>query len=121
MAFTFGGQIADTAIGFAGGILGGLAGLSGPLPILWASVRGWGKDQTFNWTVLATALGVQIASGLVKPEVFPLALIAFPGTILGAWAGARIYHSLSDRNFGDVVLGLLFLSGIGLVWSSVGH
>ena len=127
MAITFGGQIADTAIGFAGGILGGLAGLSGPLPILWASVRGWGKEarrgifQTFNWTVLATALGLQIASGLVKPEVFPLALIAFPGTILGAWAGARTYHSLSDRNFGDVVLGLLFLSGIGLVWSSVGH
>ncbi len=44
-------------VGFAGGILGGLAGLSGPLPILWASVRGWNKEerraifQTFNWTV----------------------------------------------------------------------
>src|SRR6266487_3872163 len=32
-------------IGFAGGILGGLAGLSGVLPTLWASVRGWGKDE----------------------------------------------------------------------------
>ena len=90
-------------------------------------MRGWGKEarrgifQTFNWTVLATALGVQIASGLVKPELIWLALIAFPGTILGAWLGAQIYHSLNDRNFGDVVLGLLFLSGIGLVWSSVGR
>ncbi len=88
-------------------------------------MRGWGKEarrgifQTFNWTVLATALGLQIASGLVKPEVFPLALIAFPGTLLGAWAGARTYHGLSDRNFGDLVLGLLFLSGIGLVWSAI--
>jgi hypothetical protein len=27
---------------------------------------------------------------------------------------------LSDGNFRDVVLGLLFLSGIGLVWSSLG-
>ena len=44
MAFTFGGRAADAAIGFAGGILGGLAGLSGALPTLWASVRGWGKD-----------------------------------------------------------------------------
>ena len=42
---TFGGRIADGAIGFAGGILGGLAGLSGPLPILWASIRGWSKEQ----------------------------------------------------------------------------
>src|SRR5579864_9264123 len=32
MAFTFGGRFADAAVGFAGGILGGLAGLSGPLP-----------------------------------------------------------------------------------------
>jgi uncharacterized protein len=127
MAFKFGGKGADCAIGFSGGILGGLAGLSGPLPILWASVRGWSKAerrgvfQTFNWTVLTTAFCLQIASGFVKPEVLPLALIAFPGTIIGAWIGARTYHGLSDRNFGDLVLGLLFLSGIGLVWSSIGH
>jgi len=43
-----------------------------------------------------------------------------PATILGSWLGARLYHALSDRNFRDVVLGLLFLSGAGLVWSVVG-
>jgi len=70
-AFRFGGRLADGAIGLSGGILAGLAGLSGPLPILWASVRGWGKDerrgifQIFNWTVLVAALGLQLASGLV--------------------------------------------------------
>jgi uncharacterized protein len=125
-AFRFGGKWADGAVGFAGGILGGLAGLSGPLPILWASVRGWGKDerrgvfQIFNWTVLAAALGLQLASGLIGLQVFWLALLALPGTILGAWLGARAYHALSDRNFRDVVLALLFVSGIGLVWSSFG-
>src|SRR5204862_7363151 len=44
MTVTFGGRAADAAIGFAGGILGGLAGLSGPLPILWASIRGLSKE-----------------------------------------------------------------------------
>ena len=74
MAFRFGGRLADGAIGFAGGILGGLAGLSGPLPTLWASVRGWGKHerrgvfQTFNWTVLAAALCLQMASGPDRPR-----------------------------------------------------
>jgi uncharacterized protein len=125
MAIRFGGKWADGAIGFAGGILGGLAGLSGPLPILWASIRGWGKEerrgifQIFNWTVLAAALCIQIASGLVKPELIWLVLCAFPGTLAGAWLGTRIYHALSDRNFADVVLALLFLSGIGLVWSGI--
>jgi uncharacterized membrane protein YfcA len=126
MAISHGGRLADGAIGFAGGILGGLAGLSGPLPILWASVRGWGKDarrgvfQIFNFTILGAALCVQIATGFVKAEVIWLALIAFPGTIIGAWLGARTYRALSDQNFRDVVLGLLFLSGVGLVCSSFG-
>lgn len=123
---SFGGRVADGMVGFAGGILGGLAGLSGPLPTLWASVRGWGKDerrgifQTFNWTVLTTSLCLQAGTGFVTPEVLWLALFVLPATISGAWLGARTYRAISDRNFRDAVLGLLFLSGIGLVWSSLG-
>jgi uncharacterized protein len=126
MAFTIGGRFADAAVGFAGGILGGLAGLSGPLPILWASVRGWGKDerrgifQTFNWTVLFVALCLQTASGRVGTEVLWFAALSLPGTVIGTWLGARLYHALDDRNFRDVVLGLLFLSGAILVWNSIG-
>jgi uncharacterized membrane protein YfcA len=48
-----------------------------------------------------------------------LALLAFPGTIAGAWLGARVYHAISDKSFSDVALGLLFLSGVGLLWSSL--
>jgi len=126
MAFSIGGKVADTGIGFAGGVLGGLAGLSGPIPILWASVRGWGKDerrglfQTFNWTILTAALCMQAGSGLIAHQTMWLALLVLPATIGGAWLGARAYHVLSDGNFRDVVLGLLFLSGITLVWSSIG-
>ena len=125
MKLSFGGSAADAAVGFAGGILGGLAGLSGPLPTLWASVRGWTKDQRrgvfqiFNGTVLGAALILQIANGFVAREVFWLALLALPGTLVGARIGMWTYRALSDRNFYDIVLGLLFLSGVGLVWSSI--
>jgi uncharacterized membrane protein YfcA len=127
MALTIGGKVADAGIGFAGGVLGGLAGLSGPIPILWASVRGFGKDerrglfQTFNWTILTAAFVVQAGSGLVTRETMWLALLVLPATIGGAWLGTRTYHALSDGNFRDVVLGLLFISGVTLVWSSIGH
>ena len=127
LALSIGGKPADTAIGFAGGVLGGLAGLSGPIPILWASVRGWGKDerrglfQMFNWTILTAALVVQAGSGLIAHQTMWLALVVLPATIGGAWLGARAYHALSDGNFRDVVLGLLFLSGVTLVWSSIGQ
>ena len=126
LAWRFGGRLADATIGFAGGILGGLAGLSGPIPILWASVRGWGKDerrgvfQTFNWTILTASLCLQAGTGFINRDVAWFALLVLPGTIFGAWLGARAYHVLSDKNFRDVVLGLLFLSGVGLVWSSFG-
>jgi uncharacterized membrane protein YfcA len=125
LAWSFGGRLADGAIGFAGGILGGLAGLSGPLPILWASVRGWSKDQRrgvfqiFNGVVLGAALAMQMLSGFVANEVFRLALLVLPGTFLGAWLGTRTYRALSDRNFYDLVLGLLFVSGISMIWSSI--
>ena len=88
-------------------------------------MRGWGKDerrgvfQTFNWTILTAALCLQAATGLITTKIVWLALLALPATLFGAWLGARLYRVLSDRNFRDVVLGLLFLSGIGLVWSSL--
>jgi hypothetical protein len=92
---------------------------------LWASVRGWGKDerrglfQIFNWTVLTAALGMQAGTGFITQDIMRLALIVLPATIGGAWLGARTYHALSDGNFRDVVLGLLFLSGVALIWSSI--
>lgn len=125
MAFRFGGRFADACVGFAGGILGGLAGLSGPLPTLWASIRGWTKDQRrgvfqiFNGVVLSAALCLQIAIGFVKLDVLWLALLAMPGILIGTHLGMRTYHALNDRNFYDVVLALLFMSGVLLVWSSI--
>jgi uncharacterized protein len=126
LAISFGGRMLDALIGFVGGVMGGLAGLSGPPPILWASVRGWDKHQrrgiflAFNSTILAAALMLQIGTGLVTSEVVIAALFALPGTLIGAWLGARTFHALSDRSFRDVVLALLFLSGLSLVWSSIG-
>jgi len=69
--------------------------------------------------VLFAALCLQAASGLVERDVIWLTVLAFPATLLGAWLGARLYHALSDRNFRDLVLGLLFLSGAGLLWNSI--
>jgi uncharacterized membrane protein YfcA len=96
------------------------------LPILWASIRGWGKDQRrgvfqmFNGTVLGAALLMQTASGFVKQDTLWLALLTLPSTLIGSWIGARAYHALNDRNFYDIVLGLLFVSGLVLVSTSVG-
>ena len=41
-----GGKIADAMIGLGGGVMGGLAGLSGPFPTIWSGLRGWEKDAS---------------------------------------------------------------------------
>lgn len=125
MSIAWGGRAADAAVGVCGGILGGLSGLSGPLPTLWATLRGWGKDrrrgvfQIYNLVVLMVAFGVQMAEGVVGRSILPLAAAALPGTVLGAWIGARAYRRLSDHHFHRVLLAILGASGLSLVWSNL--
>lgn len=121
---TWGGRIADGVVGFAGGVLGGLAGLSGVLVVLWTDVRGWGKEerravlQVFNMGILTLALFVHIVSGFFTREVAIAAALALPGTIGGAWLGGFIYRRLHDRTYQRVIMVLLLLSGLALIWSS---
>jgi uncharacterized membrane protein YfcA len=124
-ALAWGGGQADAAVGLAGGVLGGLAGLSGALPTMWATLRGWSKDkrrgvfQVYNLTVLTAAMAMHAAAGLITRQVGFLLLLALPGTISGAWAGAHAYKRLSDHRFHQLVLGLLGVSGVTLVWPVV--
>lgn len=119
-----GGRAADAAVGLGGGVLGGLAGLSGPLPTIWASLRGWGKDerraifQGFNLTILAVSLGAHAAAGLMTMDLARATMAALPGTIVGAALGQRVYRRLDDRSFDRVVLAILLVAGLVLMWSS---
>jgi uncharacterized membrane protein YfcA len=124
-AIAWGGRLADGVFGFGGGLLGGLAGLSGPLPTMWATIRGWTKDesrgvfQAFNLSILATALLAHAIAGLLTAEVGLAVMAALPGTVLGAWIGARTYKRLSDRRFREIILALLCVSGGVLIWTNL--
>lgn len=121
---SWGGRGADALVGIGSGLLGGLAGLSGVLPTVWASLRGWSKlqkrglFQVFNTSILSVALLSQLLGGIVTAEVWRLALIALPATLLGAWLGRRLYLRLGDNRFDQIVLLLLLLSGISIIVSS---
>lgn len=120
----WGGRAADGAVGFMGGVLGGLAGLSGPLPTIWASLRGWGRDerravfQGFNLTILTVSLAAHATAGLLTAELARVLSITLPGTLLGAFVGQRIYARLDGRQFDTVVLAILLVAGCGLMWAS---
>jgi uncharacterized membrane protein YfcA len=121
----FGGRATEAVIGFAGGILGGIAGLSGTLPTIWAALKAWPKQerrvffQAFNLTLLSAMLVASLVQGLISWRFMLAFMIAVPGTLVGAWAGSRLYARLDDRRFDRLVLFVLLLSGVSLVWSNL--
>jgi uncharacterized protein len=120
-----GGRVADVIVGFAGGILGGLAGLSGVTPTVWAALQGWSKErrrgvfQAFNLTILSAMLIAHLARGLVTPAFLSALILALPGTFLGVFLGQALYARLDDRRFDRVVLALLGCAGVGLLLTTV--
>jgi len=117
----WGGRKADGLIGLGGGILGGFAGLSGPLPLVWLQLRGGPSEaqratyQPFNLVVLiAASVGMAIA-GRIDGTVLAFLALCLPATLIGAWVGARCYRLVDEATFRRVVLGLLSVSGAVLL------
>lgn len=116
----WGARRADAAVGFAGGVLGGLAGLSGVLPTLWTGLRGWPKDRqrgTFQPFVLvmhAISICLFLAAGMITPQVLGLVGWCLPAIVTGAWLGARVYPCFSDALFRRLILGLILISAVSM-------
>lgn len=123
---TRGGGLADGGAGFIGGMMGGIAGLNGPAPTLWCALRGWPPDtqravyQPFLIIVhLAALLGYGL-TGLLTADVWRLAAWIIPFMLVPSLLGIRLYARLSAATFRRVILGLLALTGVGLVLQSLG-
>lgn len=120
-----GGRIADGASGFAGGVLGGLAGISGPVPTLWTTLRGWDKDtqrgvlQAFNIAMHMATLTVYTLSGGITREVLVMFAWIAPALAIPAVLGVLLFRRLAARTFRRLILLLLLVSGLTLVWGSV--
>jgi uncharacterized protein len=122
----WGGRWADGAVGIGGGFLGGFAGLSAPLPVMWLQLRGGPTDgqraiyQPFNLIVLSLASAGMALGGQITAPVLWIALLSLPATLGGAWIGARLYGAVSARTFQRLVLLLLLVSGGILVAQALG-
>lgn len=125
VASAWGGRLADAVIGLAGGFLGGLAGLSGALVVLWTDLRGDAKEarrsllQAFNLSILLVALASHAVGGRFGRDMALAIAAALPGTMLGAWLGSRLYRRLGDGDYRRIVLVLLLVSGLALVATSL--
>jgi uncharacterized protein len=120
-----GGRLADAVAGVGGGVLGGMASLSGPIPVIWVQLRGWtmvaqrGVNQPYNMSVLALSLASAAVAGFLDRTFLIWAAISLPVTLIGAHIGLLLYGRINDTQFRRLVIALLGLSGVTLIVSSL--
>lgn len=121
--FSGGGRPADALVGLVGGVMGGVAGLTGPAPTLWCTIRGWEKEaqrgvfQIFNFAMHVMTFSAYAVHGSLTGPAAQMFAIMFPAILVPTWAGARLYHRISDTVFRRMVLILLLCTGIVLLVS----
>jgi hypothetical protein len=105
--------------------MGGIGGLTGPAPILWARLRGWDRHtqrplfQIFNLCMQCLTMVAYPSSGAITQEFLALLAVTVPALFIASRIGNRLYYRISDRAFSRVILVKLSASGIVLIVSSL--
>jgi uncharacterized protein len=115
------GKLADGIIGVLNGLTGGATGLAGIVVTVWCTLRGWTRDEqraVFQPVGAAVFLMTGLwlgGTGLVGRDTMGLFAIGLPALLAGTWLGLWLYGRLDEAGFRRVVLGLILISGLGLV------
>jgi uncharacterized membrane protein YfcA len=118
---THGGKVADAGAGLLGGVMAPLSGFSGLAPALWATLRGYTKDehravlQNFNLVVLAATFMSFVVTGRARVEHLPMMGVVAGSLVLPSIYGSRIYVGMSPTAFRNVVLWLLVFAGVTML------
>ena len=113
--------VLDAGVGLSGGLLGGMAGLSGALPVIWCSLRPWPKAETravlqpFNVVILSLTATLLWTRGAYDSVTVTAFLIALPASLLAARLGLLVFRRVSDTLFRRLLIGLSLLIGLGLM------
>ncbi|MBY0335670.1 MAG: sulfite exporter TauE/SafE family protein [Acetobacteraceae bacterium] len=116
-----GGPRADSAVGFASGVLGGIGGYVGALPAMWADAQGLPKEATrgllqpFIVAMQLATLPMLAVAGFFTWEAAWLTLVALPGMVGGMILGLMVFQRLPQQAFRLVLLVLLLVSGLSLL------
>jgi uncharacterized protein len=120
-----GGAVAEGVVGVVSGFLGGSTGLAGIPVIIWATLRGWSKDeqravfQPVAILIFAMTLAWLASTGMVTTDTVRLFLWGLPALALGTWIGFKLYGKLDEATFRTIVLALLLISGLALLPSAI--
>lgn len=116
--------LADAGIGFLGGILGGLASLSGFLPALWVAWRSQDKQHNralVQGYILVSGLwALACVSKVTTPDwaAVKQILLGLPFVAIGGALGLHVFSRLNHAQFMRLVLWMLVASGALMIWTA---
>ena len=111
----------DAAVGFAGGVIGGLTAMPGALPTIWCDLRGLAKDhqrglvQPFIATMQCVALALLVSAGGFSSRVLVHFVVTLPALVAGTALGIILFGRVDQTSFRRVTLAILFAGGVALV------
>jgi len=115
------GRVADASVGFLGGILGGVSGLSVVLPSVWIAMRGGSKAeqrgllQSFGLYCQLLTLGAFAELIGMGPGTFKALAVCVPISIAGSLVGMRVFARLSPGGFQRAIVWIILAGGLGLL------
>jgi uncharacterized protein len=116
------GDVATSAIGFAGGVVGGLTAFPGALPTIWCDLRGFPKDvkrgMTQPYIALMQFLGIFLVclQGDLSAEFLSKFLWSLPAVVAGSVLGLALFGKVNDLMFRRIVLAALLMSGLAMLY-----
>lgn len=119
------GKIADGSIGFIGGILGGLGGFCGAAPSAWVMLKNLPKQQQryilrhFNFAIQLFTIIIYLCQGTIHKVHLPYFALIILTVSIPALIGAQMFYKISEKQFKQLVLSLLFASGCFLLLTSL--
>jgi uncharacterized membrane protein YfcA len=112
--------VAGPLVGVGGGVLGGLAGQSGPIVFLYLLSRGINGNRFVQYssmyiTVTAVALTLALSGvGAIGLEGAIVSTICTIPILLGMWVGQWVREVVSAGLFRKLVLGMIILGGVSM-------
>jgi uncharacterized membrane protein YfcA len=108
-----------SAVGFAGGLVGGFTAMPGALPVIWCELRGVSRERQ-RGVVQPFILGMQVlamvvlagSSSVAGEELWRYTLLALPALAAGVFIGFLLFARLDQQRFRVIVLWLLVMSGL---------
>ncbi len=115
------GRFHDAAIGFAGGLVGGLTAMPGALPTIWCDLRGLPKErqrglvQPFIAAMQIAALAVLLSRRDISLGFLQDFVVGLPALAAGAALGLILFNRLDGALFRRAMLVTLLVAGVALV------